>query len=64
MSKSKERAYIKGFTSYRNLVTATEPGSKKKFSGLVAITKCLRGVVKFRLLGRPKTRKSRFLGLF
>ena len=48
-----------------NLVTATEPGTKIKFSGLVAVTKCLwGGGVKFRLLGRPKTRKSRFLGLF
>ena len=58
------------FLSYRktpNLVTATEPGTKIKFSGLVAVTKCLcvcGGGVQFRLLGRPKTRKSRFLGLF
>ena len=37
---------------------------KKKCSGLAAVTKCLWGDVKFRLLGRPKTRKSRFLGLF
>ena len=36
----------------------------KQFSGLVAVTKCIWGkMVKFRLLARPKTRKSRFVPL-
>ena len=38
-----------------NLVTDTEPGTKKN-SGFVAVTKYLEGV-KFHLLGRPNTRQ-------
>ena len=47
-----------------NLVTATEPGTKKKVFGFGSRHQVFVGGVKFRLLGRLKTRKSRFLGLF
>ena len=49
--------HVKLYRKTPNLVTPIESGTKKKFSGFVAVTKCLGGV-KFRFLGRPKTRNA------